>query len=91
MPGSTFAVKIRGVPWSSTETDVKNFFDNLDISESAIRFVYESNGRATGECFVELSTAEVRREKRLFLFVSVRHALSQCHPSPIFRKCSRPC
>lgn len=61
MPGSTFAVKIRGVPWSSTETDVKNFFDNLDISESAIRFVYESNGRATGECFVELSTAEVRQ------------------------------
>ena len=59
-PGSTFAVKIRGVPWSSTETDVVNFFDNLELSESAVRFVYESNGRATGEGFVELKSAEVR-------------------------------
>ena len=81
MPGSTFAVKIRGVPWSSTETDVKNFFDNLDISESAIRFVYESNGRATGECFVELSTAEVRREKRLFfLCLCGTRSASVIHP-----------
>jgi RNA recognition motif-containing protein len=44
-------VRVRGLPFSAQERDVRGFFDGLSVKE--IVFTLTPNGRPTGEAFVE--------------------------------------
>lgn len=59
-------IRLRGLPWSCTEQHIEEFLHGITIVPSGIHFVRNSNGKATGEAFVQLDSPE-----------SVNHALAR--------------
>ncbi|XP_072466328.1 heterogeneous nuclear ribonucleoprotein H2-like [Notamacropus eugenii] len=55
-----FVVKVRGLPWSCSASDVQHFFSECKIlnGTSGIHFIYTSMGRPSGEAFVELESED---------------------------------
>ena len=53
-------IKCRGLPWSTTAKDIVSFFHDCNIQngESGVHLPLDKNGRASGECFVELASAQ---------------------------------
>ncbi|CAI5479761.1 unnamed protein product [Closterium sp. Yama58-4] len=51
-------VRLRGLPFSATESDIKAFFDGLDIAPDGIVLQLNYQGRATGQAFVRFADAE---------------------------------
>eukprot|EP00756_Hemistasia_phaeocysticola_P012396 Hpha_TRINITY_DN15191_c4_g3::TRINITY_DN15191_c4_g3_i1::g.128364::m.128364/K12898/HNRNPF_H; heterogeneous nuclear ribonucleoprotein F/H len=52
MPGDV-VVKMRGLPYSSTELDIANFFNGISIAQQGIHLVMTHDDRPSGEAFVE--------------------------------------
>lgn len=52
-----YVVRLRGLPYSAAEADVREFMDGVQLSESpdCIVFTRAPNGRPTGEAYVELA------------------------------------
>ena len=55
-----FVVRIRGLPWSATIEDVQKFFNGCRVKDGTdgIHFTYASDGRASGEAYIEFATLE---------------------------------
>lgn len=53
----TGVLKLRGLPFSASKRDVIDFFKDFDIRDESIQFVVHSDGRASGEAFVEFDGA----------------------------------
>ncbi|EDV22119.1 uncharacterized protein TRIADDRAFT_29141, partial [Trichoplax adhaerens] len=55
-----FVVRIRGLPWSATVEDVQKFFTGCRVKEGrqGIHFTYASDGRASGEAYIEFGSLE---------------------------------
>lgn len=51
-------IRLRGLPWTCTEDDIAAFLHGLTIVPSGIHFVRNSQGKATGEAFVQLDSVE---------------------------------
>ncbi|XP_028313253.1 G-rich sequence factor 1 [Gouania willdenowi] len=51
-------VRLRGIPFSSTEDDIIDFFSGLDIAENGIVMVTNAKGRKSGEAYVQFSSQE---------------------------------
>lgn len=49
----TGVLKLRGLPFSASKRDVIEFFKDFDLKDENIQFVVHSDGRASGEAFVE--------------------------------------
>mmetsp|Transcript_2523 Transcript_2523/g.3714 ORF Transcript_2523/g.3714 Transcript_2523/m.3714 type:complete len:314 (-) Transcript_2523:282-1223(-) len=49
-------IRLRGLPFTATKTDILNFFQGLDVLEESVKFVMRPDGRVSGEAFVTLST-----------------------------------
>lgn len=64
MSSSDIIIKARGLPWSATAKEVFDFFKDCSIvgDEKGIHLTLDSQGRPSGECFVELAS-EVDLEK----------------------------
>ncbi|KAM9033991.1 heterogeneous nuclear ribonucleoprotein H [Sarcophilus harrisii] len=56
----SFVVKVRGLPWSCSASDVQHFFSGCRIRNgvAGIHFIYTREGRPSGEAFVELESEE---------------------------------
>lgn len=54
----TGVLKLRGLPFSATKKDIIDFFGDYDLSEESVHIVYRSDGKATGDAFVEFESAE---------------------------------
>jgi len=48
----------RGLPYSAGKDDILDFFKDYELSENNVHIVLNSEGRPSGEGFVELATAE---------------------------------
>lgn len=57
-PADTRVVRLRGLPFSSTEDDITHFFRGLQIIQNGITIVQNRRGRNSGEAFVRFSTQE---------------------------------
>ncbi|CAI2352215.1 unnamed protein product [Caenorhabditis sp. 36 PRJEB53466] len=57
-------VRLRGIPWSCTEDDIRNFFDGLEPppAEIVIGGTGGPNPRPSGEAFVRFSTGEASQK-----------------------------
>ncbi|XP_077480724.1 heterogeneous nuclear ribonucleoprotein H3 isoform X1 [Stigmatopora argus] len=55
-----YVVRIRGLPWTCTQTEVATFFSDCDIvgKVNGVCFTYSREGRPSGEAFIELKTSE---------------------------------
>ena len=51
-------VKLRGLPWTSTEADVEAFLAGIRIVPSGVHFVKTPQGKATGQAFVQLESSD---------------------------------
>lgn len=54
----TGILKLRGLPFSATKEDIIEFFNGFVLSEDSIHITSLSDGRPTGEAFVEFNSAE---------------------------------
>jgi len=57
----TGILKMRGLPFSVSKEDIIDFFGDYKLSEESVHIVHRSNGRATGDAFVEFESAEDSR------------------------------
>ncbi|EJW79332.1 hypothetical protein WUBG_09760 [Wuchereria bancrofti] len=83
---SNFVVRLRGLPYSATIDDIKEFFSGLEVADAVID--KEPGGRPSGEAFVRLATKEYaelalersknymgsRKESEVFLLYGIRAA-----------------
>jgi len=51
-------VRLRGLPYSATKTDIHDFFSGLEIENNGVLMVTDFSGRSKGECFVQFTTVE---------------------------------
>uniref|UniRef100_A0A4W5JLX1 RRM domain-containing protein n=1 Tax=Hucho hucho TaxID=62062 RepID=A0A4W5JLX1_9TELE len=58
LPARDGVVRIRGLPYSCTETDVLLFFSGLDVAEDGVTLVTDHRGRNSGEAYVQFLTQE---------------------------------
>ncbi|VBB25577.1 unnamed protein product [Acanthocheilonema viteae] len=58
MPDTDFIMKCRGLPWSCTEDDLREFFGEAARSITQIKLTKDRDGRASGEGFVVFSNRE---------------------------------
>lgn len=54
----TGVLRLRGLPFSAGKDDIMDFFKDFVLSEDSIHFTVNSEGRPTGEAFVEFASAE---------------------------------
>ncbi|EFJ14378.1 hypothetical protein SELMODRAFT_446014 [Selaginella moellendorffii] len=52
-------VRLRGLPFSATEVDIKEFFRGLDLGPDGIVICVNFQGRSTGQAYVQFATAEL--------------------------------
>ncbi|KHJ81424.1 hypothetical protein OESDEN_18890 [Oesophagostomum dentatum] len=52
----TSYVRLRGLPYSSKESDIRAFLDGIPVTTITMSSGY--NGRPSGECYCELATKE---------------------------------
>jgi len=56
--GYEFIVKMRGMPFSATDHDIRDFFDGCSISPGGIVICLGQNGSANGEALVQFDDKE---------------------------------
>ncbi|GJR65576.1 tubby-like F-box protein 3 isoform X2 [Tanacetum coccineum] len=54
----TPVLRMRGLPFSAGKDDIIDFFKEFTLTEDSIHITYNSEGRATGEAFVEFANLE---------------------------------
>ncbi|XP_031272033.1 heterogeneous nuclear ribonucleoprotein F [Pistacia vera] len=54
----TGVLRLRGLPFSAGKDDIMDFFKDFVLSEDSIHLTMNSDGRPTGEAFVEFANAE---------------------------------
>lgn len=59
LPQGSHVLKLRGLPWASTEEDVVTFLAEYEVSSSQVVMGVDPTGRASGEAFVTLSSEEL--------------------------------
>eukprot|EP00756_Hemistasia_phaeocysticola_P011133 Hpha_TRINITY_DN15090_c5_g5::TRINITY_DN15090_c5_g5_i1::g.123397::m.123397/K14947/ESRP1_2; epithelial splicing regulatory protein 1/2 len=94
--GQMVCVRMRGLPFQATPTDVKRFFQGLTIAEDGIQFLYNLQGKSKGEAFVQFNSEEdatsgASRDKQFMgdryieVFTAslqdMRYCLAQSNPS----------
>eukprot|EP00659_Diplonema_papillatum_P013079 gene13079-20174_t len=57
---TTVCIRMRGLPWASTEVQVKDFFQPLRVVRVA--FLFDRTGKAKGECFVRFESDEMAKQ-----------------------------
>ncbi|XP_050224476.1 uncharacterized protein LOC126674133 isoform X2 [Mercurialis annua] len=54
----TGVLRLRGLPFSAGKDDIMDFFKDFVLSEDSVHITLNSEGRPTGEAFVEFANAE---------------------------------
>ncbi|KAL9319980.1 hypothetical protein ACSQ67_011819 [Phaseolus vulgaris] len=54
----TGVLRLRGLPFSASKDDIMEFFKDFGLSEDSIHIVMNSEGRPSGEAYVEFASAE---------------------------------
>ncbi|GAB2287041.1 hypothetical protein Dimus_021428 [Dionaea muscipula] len=57
----TGVLRLRGLPYSAIKDDILEFFKNFELSEDKVHITYNSEGRPSGDAFVEFSNPEDSR------------------------------
>ncbi|KAK8952595.1 hypothetical protein KSP39_PZI004728 [Platanthera zijinensis] len=58
----TEVLKLRGLPYSATETDIAEFFQEYEAREENVHIVRRPDGKVTGEAYVEFESVEVAKK-----------------------------
>ncbi|XP_072964568.1 uncharacterized protein [Typha angustifolia] len=58
----TEVLKLRGLPYSATQSDIIEFFGDFELSEDNVHIACRPDGKATGEAYVEFPSAEIAKK-----------------------------
>lgn len=58
----TQVLKLRGLPYSATESDIVEFFGDFTLNEENVHIARRPDGKATGEAYTEFPSAEVAKK-----------------------------
>ncbi|KAK4409539.1 Heterogeneous nuclear ribonucleoprotein F [Sesamum angolense] len=58
----TEILKMRGLPYSVRKSEIVKFFGDFHVMEDKIQIAFRSDGKATGEAYVEFASAEEARK-----------------------------
>jgi len=58
----TQVLKLRGLPYSATESDIVEFFGDYELNEGKVHIARRPDGKATGEAYAEFPSAEVAKK-----------------------------
>jgi hypothetical protein len=58
--GGEGILKMKGIPFKASTSDVRKFFAGYRIKPGAIAFIMHPDGRPTGMAFIEFETPQVR-------------------------------
>jgi len=61
---SSFVVRLRGIPFTCTDDEIRSFFAGIDVA--AVHIIYEPTGRASGEAYAEFATEDGQRQAMAF-------------------------
>lgn len=61
-PSADAVVRLRGLPYTSTEADIAQFFSGLDIMDKGIIIVTDRRGRNSGEAYVQFCSQDAADE-----------------------------
>lgn len=53
--GTSYLIKVRGLPWTTTKTDLRKFFVNVQISNDGIHFITDDENNF-GVAYIQLPT-----------------------------------
>lgn len=58
--GDSYVVKMRGLPWSTTDEEILKFFNNCKVKngKEGVHIIMTREGRPSGEAYVEMETDE---------------------------------
>ena len=75
---SDFVVKLKGLPFSAKEEDIKTFLENDNIQ---VRFLNNSRGLPSGLCFVEFDNAGDKEKSfsKHRSFIGSRYIEGRCY------------
>lgn len=59
---SDCVVRLRGLPFSSSEADIVQFFSGLDIVQNGITIVTDNQGRNSGQAYVQFTSQQAFEE-----------------------------
>lgn len=54
----TDILKMRGLPYSATKSDIIEFFDEFELTEESVHIGRRPDGKATGEAYVEFESVD---------------------------------
>ncbi|PKI60188.1 hypothetical protein CRG98_019376 [Punica granatum] len=54
----TGILRLRGLPYSASKDDILEFFRDFNLSEDSVHIVFNSEGRPSGEAYVEFANTE---------------------------------
>ncbi|CAM9296836.1 unnamed protein product [Pylaiella littoralis] len=55
-------VRMRGLPWSANEGDIRKFFDGLAVEKDGVHVTLNRDGRPSGEAYVVFETEEAAKD-----------------------------
>ena len=58
--GCAIVIKMRGLPYLTTEAEISIFFSGLQIASNGVNIGRDASGRASGEALVEFVTDQAR-------------------------------
>ncbi|KAK6629710.1 hypothetical protein RUM43_003528 [Polyplax serrata] len=58
--GDSYVIKMRGLPWSTTDEEILKFFNNCKVKndKEGVHIIMTREGRPSGEAYVEMETDE---------------------------------
>ena len=81
--GVGYVVKCRGLPYSASDKDIREFFSDCQVLPDGILVCLTHSGRPSGDAFVRLATAEdMQRAVKKDREKIDRRYVEACHPSP---------
>lgn len=58
----TEILKLRGLPYSVAKSEIAEFFEEFEVTEDNVHIALRSDGKPTGEAYVEFSSEEVAKK-----------------------------
>ncbi|CAN0416424.1 unnamed protein product, partial [Discosporangium mesarthrocarpum] len=70
--GKGAVIRMRGLPYRASKSEVMGFFKGCSIPEEGIAFVTRADGRVTGEAYVRFSSREdakmgIRKDREMMV------------------------
>ncbi|EFA77625.1 hypothetical protein PPL_12232 [Heterostelium album PN500] len=79
--GETF-VLIRGMPWSTNEGQIRDFFKPVPIMPNGITILMNSHGKQSGEAYIEFVDEDAARKANDYHRKMMRHRYIEVLPKP---------